>query len=971
MNKQITIVATVLFCLLCGMLNAQELLKSEYSYRRYTTQDGLPSMKNERILQDGKGFIWIAGSSGLTRYDGFSFKNYLSGKFANIYRLDKDDSGNIRAFSSRVMYTYDSKADSVTKIPLAADLWLTMISSNFLPDGYALFEDKSGVAALYKIENNKLVKTLSNSHLDVYADETQTFFDTEKRQLYLFNTDTVTVTANQKIITEYAGIPAMAACKHQNSIVFLAKDSIYRLTDEKMQVLIKQKLHLENAPVKMAFASDGTLFFNNDGLLLRFDGNKIDTVFEANIIQDLLIDGNDDIWIVTYEGLFKLSLHFKTYKTQNDNDLFRTVLFNSQNSAVVGGTLGGEIFEFGQNGIRKIAYPESKYQTAFFYDYSAEKAGEMYFPGPGDVLKIGKTEKRWLNLEMQNTPRFVVTLSDGNLLEGDGVNLIVFAPDGKVISNISQEEIGQSIYAKPCMDAKNRLWLGGTEGITVFDYSQNKTVKTIFEEDVKAVKYMNTDKNGKIYFASENRLFVAKDDTVNLTKTLPYLIQGIYFTRNGNTPVISTLGGIFIFDSDFEKYAFYNTENGYNGGESSSGSMTEDTEGNIYLPSINGLAVFNPEKLTKNQSKPNLYILSASSSPDNVKWQTENADFLKLNYKHDNIRFAYIGLSYSAAENVRYYYRLKGFQNEFSEPTKQREVTFNNLRAGDYMFEIYADAGTDESKSEIQTFSFTIKPAFWQTTWFLIVLILSLVFLSSLVSLALIQKKNRALIEKLETERELNDLRIRSIRLRAIPHFNFNVMATIEYYIANRPKEEAMRLLNIYSNFTYETLRRVENASNTLGEELEYIRMYLELEKIRYVDKFDFRIDVPDGVDPGVRLPNMLLHTYCENAIKHGLSPKMENSGNLLLIHIIQHDDKLKISVEDNGVGRQYAQEHPNIRSTKNGLNILNRQIEIYNRFNEQKIIQSIKDLEKNGHAAGTRFSVEVPLFFNYELANH
>jgi ligand-binding sensor domain-containing protein len=947
-------------------MEAEDLLKSEYSYRRYTTQDGLPSMKNERIQQDGKGFIWIAGSSGLTRYDGFSFKNYLSGKFANIYRLDKDDNGNIRAFSSRVMYTYDSKADSVTKIPLAADLWLTITSSNFLPDGYALFENKSGVAALYKIEDNKLVKVLENDYLDVYADKRQTFFDAEKRKLYLFNTDTITVIDNQKNITEYTGISAGAACKQENSIVFLAKDGIYRLTDEKVQVLIKQKLHLENVPVKMAFAADGTLFFNNDGLLLRFDGNKIDTVFSANYIKDFLIDNNNDIWIVTYEGLFKLSLNFKTYKTQKDNDLFRTVLFNSQSSTVVGGTLEGEIFEFGPNGIRPMAYPESKYQTAFFYDYSAEKAGALYFPGPGDVLKIGKTEKRWLNLEMYDTPRFVITLSDGNLMEGDGVSLIVFTPDGKVVSNISKEETKQSIYAKPYMDAKGRLWLGGREGITVLDYSENKIVKTLFEEDVKVVKYMNNDKNGKIYFASENRLFVVEDDTVNLKMNLPYLVQGIYFTRKNNTPVISTLGGIFIFNNDFEKQVFYNHENGYNGGESSSGSITEDEDGNIYLPSINGLVVFNPEKLIKSQSKPNLYILSASSSTDNVKWETANANFLKLNYKHDNIRFSYIGLSYSAAENVRYFYRLKGFQDEFSEPTKQREVTFNNLKPGDYTFEIYADAGTDESKSEIQTFSFSIQPAFWQTTWFLIILILSLVSLSSLLSLFFLQRKNRVLFEHLETEKQLNDLRIRSIRLKAIPHFNANVLAAIEYYIMNMSKTEALRLLGIYARFTFQTLREVDKASRSLNEELEYVKMYLELEKLRFVNKFDYKIEVEPTVDTdNVQLPNMILHTYCENAVKHGLSSK--NGDGALNIKIIQSGDLVCVSVEDNGVGREAAARNKNVPSSKQGLDILSRQIEIYNRFNTTKINQKVDDLYADGQPSGTRFTVEVPYGFVYQ----
>ena len=84
-------------------------------------------------------------------------------------------------------------------------------------------------------------------------------------------------------------------------------------------------------------------------------------------------------------------------------------------------------------------------------------------------------------------------------------------------------------------------------------------------------------------------------------------------------------------------------------------------------------------------------------------------------------------------------------------------------------------------------------------------------------------------------------------------------------------------------------------------------------------------------------------------------------SGGLLTIHVSQHNQIVCVSVEDNGVGRAYAAQNAHLHSSKQGLSILNRQIEIYNRFNKGKIHQQINDLEK-----GTRFSVEVPVAFSY-----
>jgi len=202
-------------------------------------------------------------------------------------------------------------------------------------------------------------------------------------------------------------------------------------------------------------------------------------------------------------------------------------------------------------------------------------------------------------------------------------------------------------------------------------------------------------------------------------------------------------------------------------------------------------------------------------------------------------------------------------------------------------------------------------------------------------------------------------LRISSIRLKAIPHFNANILAAIEYYIVNRTKEDAMRILGVYSDFTYKTLSEVDKAARTIDEELAYVKMYLDLEKVRFLDKFDFQIKVEDEVDKEVQLPNMILHTYCENAVKHGLMPL--KSGGMLTIHVSQHGGNVCVSVEDNGVGRAFAAKNPYTHSTKQGLSILNRQIEIYNRFNPKKINHRIDDL-----AVGTRFTVEVPVGFTY-----
>lgn len=208
-------------------------------------------------------------------------------------------------------------------------------------------------------------------------------------------------------------------------------------------------------------------------------------------------------------------------------------------------------------------------------------------------------------------------------------------------------------------------------------------------------------------------------------------------------------------------------------------------------------------------------------------------------------------------------------------------------------------------------------------------------------------------------------MRIKSIRLKSIPHFNANVLAAIEYYVINKSKEEANRLLNIYANFTNRTLRDIENASRSLSAEIEYVTLYLQLEKLRFRDKFDFTITVDEQCNQTIQLPNMILHTYCENAVKHGFNSS--KSGFLLQIKAQKMPNFVKISVEDNGIGRKAAAEQKKQYSSKQGLEILRRQIEIYNTFNKQPIEQHVIDLyDDENNAAGTRFELDVPENFIY-----
>ena len=257
-----------------------------------------------------------------------------------------------------------------------------------------------------------------------------------------------------------------------------------------------------------------------------------------------------------------------------------------------------------------------------------------------------------------------------------------------------------------------------------------------------------------------------------------------------------------------------------------------------------------------------------------------------------------------------------------------------------------------------------LKPAFWQHTWFWLAVALGLAGGIWTLAYTYYKRRDRRKMDGLQREIKLNNLLVKSIRLKSIPHFNANVLAGIEYFILNHSVEEANKYLSLYSRFTSSTLLDVDKPSRSLDKELEYVRLYLSLEQLRYGDSLSYRISVAPEVDTATQVPNMILHTYCENAVKHGLRNKAGNGR--IDIEVTARPGGINIAVTDDGVGREAAATF-STSSTRQGLSIMEQQIELYNQRNDEHIVQTVTDLKTpEGRACGTRFELFVPVRYNY-----
>ncbi|MCF8303314.1 MAG: histidine kinase [Bacteroidales bacterium] len=268
---------------------------------------------------------------------------------------------------------------------------------------------------------------------------------------------------------------------------------------------------------------------------------------------------------------------------------------------------------------------------------------------------------------------------------------------------------------------------------------------------------------------------------------------------------------------------------------------------------------------------------------------------------------------------------------------------------------------------QVGSFNYVLRyrknPYSWlQIPYYLLIYAVSLLFVWVIMRIQKNQLKQRYVLE-----RKVEQLKLRSVRNQLDPHFMFNTINTIASSIFRDDKHIAYRQLIRFSQMMRSTVEHYDKTTRRLGDELDFIRNYLEIQKQRFGDKINYDIDIDSRVDINSPVPTMAIQTYVENAIKHGLKPLKDQKGEIK-IAVKERVNDLKITVQDNGVGRIKSKEY-NKETTKMGLKSLRDMYQVLNAINDNKIKERFTDLyDKNGNAIGTKVELVVPKGMEYRV---
>lgn len=413
--------------------------------------------------------------------------------------------------------------------------------------------------------------------------------------------------------------------------------------------------------------------------------------------------------------------------------------------------------------------------------------------------------------------------------------------------------------------------------------------------------------------------------------------------------------------------------NGFMGLEVGQNAIFRDSQGFYWIATSDRVVQFDPALYKSNAVPPDTYISGISVLNDEMEWEKINIssvskqDF-RFSNKMNNLRFDFIGISTTSPEGVRFSHFLEGYDKGWSEITSERYAVYTNLPPGKYRL-LLKSCNADGVWSPVPTsVAFELVPAIYQRTWFNVLMALLVAALLVFVSIVFSNRRKLRQQKKLETENRLAQLKLLSLKNQLDPHFTYNAINSIASAVLKENKELAYTYFVKLSKLMRAIVGSSEILVCSLKEEVEFVKDYLEINKFRFQEKFNYTMSVGPEVNMNISIPKMVIQSFAENALKHGLY-HLKVPGNLI-ISIFNDNVDLKIIIEDNGIGREAAQKFKQ-SSTGKGLMIIKGYCDYFNKFNQRKIDWSIIDLyNEQGMACGTRVVVNIPDGYVYEGQN-
>lgn len=299
------------------------------------------------------------------------------------------------------------------------------------------------------------------------------------------------------------------------------------------------------------------------------------------------------------------------------------------------------------------------------------------------------------------------------------------------------------------------------------------------------------------------------------------------------------------------------------------------------------------------------------------------------------------------------------YRDAYEALLKNREI-YDSLQVEDskkHFAELEEKYESQKKEAEIQRLNAEKlqqdKRLISRTAWLLAAIVMALLVIVILVVIRYRQHQKTTQLDRKNLEME-NQL----LRVQMNPHFLFNSLNSIRYYMDQNP-ESASQYLTKFARLTRLILEHSRNHWVNLAEEIEAMKLYLAMEQLRLENKFTWQFHIPVELDEDlIEVPPMMFQPFIENAIKHGIMSLPAN-GLIKVDLAVLEGSKLKVTITDNGVGR--SKDSGSTHHQSLGTQLTRERIAGFEKQYRTQLVIRITDLEKAGIPQGTMVELEIP----------
>jgi tetratricopeptide (TPR) repeat protein len=370
-----------------------------------------------------------------------------------------------------------------------------------------------------------------------------------------------------------------------------------------------------------------------------------------------------------------------------------------------------------------------------------------------------------------------------------------------------------------------------------------------------------------------------------------------------------------------------------------------------YLKSIEYSTSINNLTLTSDSyANLGIFYLDQKEYDKSVSTLQKSLEFLQLE-NNDRLKstvYKFLSAAYDSLDDYKNAYGCMKLYAQISDSLSHSEYR-------DIYVQERTRFNTEQKEKELEILS-----ANTQTNNIIFLAIISLSgLLIVIIFLLYRQSKLKSKHKLTELEKQIAEAKQEYLRKQMNPHFLFNTLNSIQYFMFNNDKIATNDYMSKFAMLIRKTLENSEKNFNSIKDEIDTLTLYIELEQLRFKNKFSFHLNIDPEIDIiQQKIPTMIIHPFVENAINHGLH-LLEHGGQLKVE--MEHADNQTIicTVEDNGIGRARAEK---IKSTKHqsmGTSITRERLQILN--NNLKV--SFTDLRNDaGEATGTKVTIIIPV---------